>query len=1268
MDGSAFIRVYDPSLPPSATNPSNTNIPTLTNGGGLTLMSNINGGTVCPTFYSVAGGNYFYWNGVSWVNTGHTTGNGAAVNLAGCGTTIYNLVGGTGQIYSYNGTANGTLLTTITGFNGGGPYDLVTDCNCNFYVLKTSTPNQNLTLYSPLGAVISTWTLVGMPNSSAGGGFAIIGNSIYVRNGNFYAGTISGPSVTFSVVNGFTANAGDFASCPVCNNVVPQQTLNASISPGGQLSCNTNTLSIAVTSTVNPINYSWSGPGIVGAVNGASITVNAAGVYTCLISSLGCPSSQLVLTSTISTNISTVNAVITPSGNVCTNLTGFIQFQASPIGGANSIQWFGPGIIAGATGSTISTSAVGIYSLIVTNAINGCFGTQTVAVHQTPTVSIALTNNTLCSFSSNGSISSLTISPSGALNYNLTTSLNYTANGANPINWPISGVSTNTPTQVNIVVNGTSGYCSSSAFSSYTIIPNPNLILSPVFSSICIGNSQTYSVSGAQTYTWSGSQSLNSYSTNIVNANPIITSFYSVIGSNYGCNSITQNSTLTVVPLPNVSISPLTSTICLGTASSLTVTGNSNVFSWSPPNGLNTTTTAVVNASPNSSQVYTLIGSLNSCTSSATSTVYVVNPPVLSLALSSNTICEYNYYGSLNSLTASPSGANSYTLLNGTNFVVTNLFNSFQINPIASQQNIVSIGVATLIGVTSVCTASILQTFSILPNPILNISPSSASICPLQNQIFNVNGASTYSWLPSNDLNTLNGNIVLSNPINSNIYSVIGTSVGCNSTLHSAQLTVKPIPSVSVSPQTASICFGNSIQLVASGNGSNYSWSPSIGLNTVIGQSVIANPLIVQNYTVLSTLNSCTNSAIASVSVIALPVPIVIASQYTVCTGSTTQLSASGAISFNWIPSQTLNYASGNSVLAFPYSNTIYTVHANNGLCVASTTIQIKTIPYPNMTINATANQICSGSTVSLYANGAQTYSWYPNSGLTNPYGSQILAAPIVNTNYTVVGSNSNGTISCYQQMSYSVITISKVQGQVSNNVSLCMGDKTTLVASGGNTFNWSPPVGLNITSGFGVVANPTSTTIYTVQIGKDLFCSSTLTVMVKVNPKPVVFAGRDSIYNLDELIYLNANGTGTLTWISGSNIVCQNCPVTIVKPLRDECYVIEAENEFGCKVQDKVCIQLTTDIYYYAPNSFSPNNDNLNDVFYLFGNGLNDFKMEIFDRWGSLLFYSTDQSLGWDGKFNGVICKNDSYIYKITFKGLNGKLNLKQGYINLIN
>jgi len=195
MDGSQFIKFYNPALPLGANNPANTNIPTF--GSGLTLMPNINGGTLSPTFYSTSGGTYWYWNGVSWVNTGHSTGNGAAVNVGGCGGKIYNIVGGTGQIYVYDGTANGSLLTTINGFNGGGPYDLTTDCNCNFYVLKTTTAGgQYLACYSQQGVFQYSLSLVNFPNATAGGGFGIIGNMVYVKNNlanGFFIGTISGP-------------------------------------------------------------------------------------------------------------------------------------------------------------------------------------------------------------------------------------------------------------------------------------------------------------------------------------------------------------------------------------------------------------------------------------------------------------------------------------------------------------------------------------------------------------------------------------------------------------------------------------------------------------------------------------------------------------------------------------------------------------------------------------------------------------------------------------------------------------------------------------------------------------------------------------------------------------------------------------------------------------------------------------------------------------------------------------------------------------------
>ncbi|MCE3260384.1 MAG: hypothetical protein K0S12_2025, partial [Bacteroidetes bacterium] len=336
MDGGpgGFIKFYNPALPLSATNPSSTNIPLF--GTGLTLMPNINGGAMSPTFYTTSGGTYWYWSGTAWVNTGHSTGNSAAVNLGGCGCKIYNLVGGSGQVYQYSGTGPGTLLTTLTGFSGGGPYDLVTDCNCNFYALKTTTPNQNLTLYNQTGGVISTWNLVNMPNDTAGGGFAIIGNMVYVKNNltnGFFIGTMAGTTITFTQVTGFTNSPGDFASCPVCNTT---PTMAATASNNGPLTCTQLTANCVASTTTTPVTYLWSGPGIVGPNNTATIVANLAGVYTCTVSSPGCPPLQNIITTTVTGNPSAITPTITASGPItCTNTT--VQLSVAPNSNTNSI-------------------------------------------------------------------------------------------------------------------------------------------------------------------------------------------------------------------------------------------------------------------------------------------------------------------------------------------------------------------------------------------------------------------------------------------------------------------------------------------------------------------------------------------------------------------------------------------------------------------------------------------------------------------------------------------------------------------------------------------------------------------------------------------------------------------------------------------------------------------------------------------------------------------------------------------------------------------
>ena len=372
MDGGSLISFYDPNVPLSSTNPSLTNIPTF--GTGLTLMPNINGGTLTPTFYTVSGGNYYYWSGTTWTNTGHSVGNGAAVNIAGCAGQIYNIVGGTGQIYSYNGTTNGSLLTTLTGFNGGGPYDLVADCNCNFYALNTTTPNQGLSMYSPSGALQCTYTLSGMPNTTAGGGFAIIGNMIYVKNnisnpGGFYVGTISGSGVTFTAVSGFTNSPGDFASCPVCN---PSTSLGGASISGGLLGCTIPTTNLIVTTTASPVTYSWSGPGILGATNGSFVVVNIPGTYSCVVSTSGCPPAQVTLTTSVASNSTAVLATITPSGNICVSSNVSTQLIATHSATSDIVAWSGPNIPPLQNGDTLIVNSPGSYTVLVTDIFNLC--------------------------------------------------------------------------------------------------------------------------------------------------------------------------------------------------------------------------------------------------------------------------------------------------------------------------------------------------------------------------------------------------------------------------------------------------------------------------------------------------------------------------------------------------------------------------------------------------------------------------------------------------------------------------------------------------------------------------------------------------------------------------------------------------------------------------------------------------------------------------------------------------------------------------------
>jgi gliding motility-associated-like protein len=94
----------------------------------------------------------------------------------------------------------------------------------------------------------------------------------------------------------------------------------------------------------------------------------------------------------------------------------------------------------------------------------------------------------------------------------------------------------------------------------------------------------------------------------------------------------------------------------------------------------------------------------------------------------------------------------------------------------------------------------------------------------------------------------------------------------------------------------------------------------------------------------------------------------------------------------------------------------------------------------------------------------------------------------------------------------------------------------------------------------------------------------------------------------------------------------------------------LKVENEQGCR--DSICRDLYVkhELLVYVANTFTPNDDNINEIFIPSTEGLKEegYKFMIFNRWGQLIFTTNSKTEGWDGKFKGVIVKEDAYIYRI--------------------
>lgn len=733
------------------------------------------------------------------------------------------------------------------------------------------------------------------------------------------------------------------------------------------------------------------------------------------------------------------------------------------------------------------------------------------------------------------------------------------------------------------------------------------------------------------------------------------------------CSAMPGNGPDTVFVLPQAAIIPtITAPTCAGVGSPTNIwcapSSATNTYAWFGPSilGPNNSPTITINGPG----TYTCAISSTNSACNGTAAVTIALQPTVTIAATSNSMCMYNTNNSPNSVSLTASGAPNYTW---SNFIgLTNTYSStttpfMSVSPAPPAL----VGYVTVVGSNGTCSNSATYTAVIVPNPIVTVN--SPSVCAGNTVALIANNASSYTWAPTGLLNPpASGSMVVANTPTTQVYTVIGTSLGCNSATENATVTVVANPTVNIAPLTNTICFGQSITLTASG-ASNYTWSPANTLSSSNGAAVVASPTITTNYVIIGEAATCTASAAYQVSVITLPSIVSTPQTFTMCQYGQINIYANGATSYSWSPMAGLSNVSGGQVTASPNITTVYNIAGQNGACTAFGQVTVYVVPFPNLNVSTPNSKICQGQSTNIFSSGAMQYTIQPGASLSSTTSPMTIATPSETTNYEIGGFNAGYGIQCWSRKEIEIQVLPQITPSVSPSATICLGQSLKLLADGASTFSWTPSGSLNSGSIKNPVASPSVTTVYTVNISYFNNCAVQQTVSVKVNPTPTVYAGEDFAVNLDEPMYLNAQGSGTLTWIEGEGVFCSVCPNSQILPKQSSCYTIRAINDYNCMATDEICVEVTTNYNIYIPNIFTPNEDGMNDVFLVYGTGLTKFEMTIFDRWGEKLFVSKDQLVGWDGVYKGKLSKNDVYPYLIQYTSLDGQKHTKTGHVTLM-
>ena len=971
--------------------------------------------------------------------------------------------------YTYTWSPSGGNASSATGLPAGTYSVTIQDGNS---CLRTSTVLITQPAAFALSAVTSSVGCFGQSTGSA---------TLNVSGGTLpytYTWSPSGgnaPTAGGLAAGTYSVGIRDASQCATTISLsIAQPSALSSVMTHTDVSCNGGSNGVAAVSLsggVTPYTYSWSPAG----GSGSTATGLSSGTYSVLMTDAN--SCQLSHTVTVN---EAGQFTITVSGSSVT-CSGLSNGSATVALSGGTLPYSYTWSPSGGNAPTANGLSAGTYSVLIRDA-NLCSKTVTVGIAAPlPLTSATSQTNSACFGSNNGSAAVTASGGTGAYSYSWSPSVSSGASASSLS----PGSYTVTVSDINL--------CSATSILTITE-PAQYTVSASTGSVLCYGQSTgsaTVSVSGntpAYTYTWLPSGG------NSATASGLGVGAYTVnILDQHNC-AVTK--TLNIVQPAVLSGSISTSASDCGTANgSATVTVNGGqlpyTYTWSPAGGNAAVSTGISTGSYTCS-----VRDANNCPLSLTASVAVINPS-LTLTASNYSICS----GSATSLFAN--GSSSYTwspagsLSSSTGATVT-------ATPAAT--TIYSVTGANAFG----CLVANTLTVVVYADPVISLSSSSASVCAGTTTTLTAGGANTYTWSPVTGLNNPNSSNPLATLLNTVTYSVVATnSLGCIGT-GSITITVNPLPTVSAASSPTAICLNETALLTGSG-ASTYTWSTN-----ATGATLTVSPSGSTVYTVTgSDANGCVNSGTVSVTVNQPPL-VTVSAVSSVCRGQSATLSAGGASSYLWNTAET-----SAAITVTPSVTTSYTVIGISPEgCKDTSVYTIGVIITPTLAISGPSVS-CSGDEVTFTASGSDTgYTW--NTGDLTPAISHSFTGDTVLT-------VSSGISPCIGTASYSfTVHPLPAASATASPASVIYGTSSQLTGSGGGAYQWTPATGLSCSACANPVAQPTASTVYTLEVTSEYGCKSYTTVLVEVDLicgelfAPSAFSPNGDGYNETWTVYGN--------------------------------------------------------------------------------------------------------------------------------------------------